>query len=246
MMFQAADRELCIWLGDCIVQAYEQFESGGVFEIPAGYRLVLQVAGQAELFPELMGYVIESASQVVLVFRGTRTAGEWLKDLAFRQVPYPYLPAGRTHSGFTELYETVRDKIIQTIRLLPAWKQLLITGHSLGAALATLAALDLAAHAGFFNLAMVNFGSPRVGDDQFATAYDRMVPRSYRITNFFDPVPYVPPERAKLPFTQEEVVYQHVEQEILLWFPAGNVLQNHDLQTYLQALRQGGTKQSGG
>jgi triacylglycerol lipase len=246
MMMQTIDRGLVTLLGNCIIQAYEQFETGGDFEIPAGFRLVTEVTGQSELFPALMGYIIESDSRVILVFRGTRTVGEWLKDLAIRQTEYPYYLAGKTHSGFTELYETVRDTILAALRLLPRWKQLLVTGHSLGAALATLAALDLAVHAGFLNLAMVNFGSPRVGDSQFATAYDGIVGASWRMANLFDPVIHVPPERAKLPFSQETVEYQHVQQEVLLWLPTKNVLQNHDMQTYLSAFRQDDAAQPAG
>ena len=58
-----------------------------------------------------------------------------------------------------------------------------LTGHSAGGALATLAALDLAcaAHMPRLRIAMYNFGSPRVGNKHFTTLFDQRVPNAFRV-----------------------------------------------------------------
>ena len=74
---------------------------------------------------------------------------------------------------------------------------LVITGHSLGGAMATLSALDLAIEFPDIpkknKLAMVNFGSPGVGNAGFALFYDQYVLSSIRVVNPCDPVPRLPP-----------------------------------------------------
>ena len=77
---------------------------------------------------------------------------------------------------------------------------MLLTGHSLGGALATLAAYDVAlrldkeAAAGrpVPHMTMVNFGSPRVGNTHFAADFDRLVPDAWRVINNNDAVCTVP------------------------------------------------------
>lgn len=69
-------------------------------------------------------------------------------------------------------------------------KDLLVTGHSLGGAIAQLAALDLASQG--YNVTLVTFGSPRVGDVQFADMLVKTVPRVYRVTHSRDPIVHVP------------------------------------------------------
>jgi len=51
-----------------------------------------------------------------------------------------------------------------------------VTGHSLGAGLATLAAVDILLVAGKQIDYLYNFGSPRVGNEAFATYYDSLFP----------------------------------------------------------------------
>ena len=74
----------------------------------------------------------------------------------------------------------------------------LFTGHSLGGALATLAAFDLSHRSTCWKsnkpqkIAMYNFGSPRVGNKAFATEFNRVVPHAWRLVNRNDAVVTVP------------------------------------------------------
>ena len=57
------------------------------------------------------------------------------------------------------------------------------TGHSLGGALATLAAYDLQAEFAFRKLQVYTFGSPRTGNHAFAHDYERRVPHTWHVVN---------------------------------------------------------------
>jgi triacylglycerol lipase len=231
------DRDTAIFLAGCIEEAYQQYQTGGSFQIPNGFRLVTTFTGTALLDPEPIGYIIESDLEAVLVFRGTATPEEWLRDLEFRQVDYEFVPlAGKTHAGFTAIYQSARERILNAIRRVNSWKQLLITGHSLGGALATLAALDLAVNTPFAAPVMINFGSPRVGDPEFANVYNDTIRNSLRMVNLFDPVPRVPFERATTLIGKETVVYRHVDAAYLFMIHGGNLRQNHSLRVYLEGL----------
>ncbi len=68
-----------------------------------------------------------------------------------------------------------------------------VTGHSLGAAVALLAALDLAKNVvAPLTPKLYTFAGPRAGDDTFKNAFDAAIPHCYRVWNRWDIVPQVP------------------------------------------------------
>src|SRR5690606_10528664 len=149
----------------------------------------------------------ESDRDAVLAFRGTAAPDEWVTDAIARQIPYPYVQGmGRTHEGITELYASMRERILQTVMSLPPDKTLFVTGHSLGGALAAVAAPDLAARRGTSPV-VYTFGAPRVGSPLFAWGYGRTVPDSYRLCNPSDAVTHLPTIHYRLPVSQQYSVY---------------------------------------
>ncbi|KNC84847.1 hypothetical protein SARC_02958 [Sphaeroforma arctica JP610] len=72
----------------------------------------------------------------------------------------------------------------------PAPLHTFITGHSLGGALATLCAFELAQEfaTSELELTVYTFGSPRVGNSRFAAQYNQLVPNTHRLVNDGDPV----------------------------------------------------------
>jgi triacylglycerol lipase len=135
---------------------------------------------------------------IVTGFRGTepRKIQDWLSDST--TPPWPG-PAGRgfVHYGFGEalqsIYPQVRDAITefrdndQTI-----W----FTGHSLGGALAALAAMRLYfEEPSLLADGVYTFGQPRVCDRSLARAHDEVFgDRTHRFVNNNDIVAQVPPE----------------------------------------------------
>lgn len=111
-------------------------------------------------------------------------------------------PAGLwVHSGFFNAYASVREAVWRVVDECMAaggggdW-HVYVTGHSLGGALATLAAHEAAfttfTSGSVAGLTMYNYGSPRVGNTEFATAFDAAVPDSWRVVNSDDVVARVP------------------------------------------------------
>ena len=94
------------------------------------------------------------------------------------------------HAGFVELYLSLRPLVLEATLRAQTRAQagefasalsepaVYATGHSLGGALATLFALDMAST--LSQLRVYSFGSPRVGDEAFARSFDRRVPNSFR------------------------------------------------------------------
>jgi hypothetical protein len=79
-----------------------------------------------------------------------------------------------------------------------------VTGHSLGAALATLYVIDNALTERIHNPSIYTFASPRVGDSTFAHAFNALGLTSWRIDNLPDIVPQVP-----LGFTHVDTLKQY-------------------------------------
>jgi triacylglycerol lipase len=123
-----------------------------------------------------------------LVLRGTDALMDWVMN--FRAAPATWTGRGRVHKGFSEALDKIWGNVVGSLeRNVPADCPLFITGHSLGAALATLAASLRPPRA------LYTYGSPRVGDDDFAATLSS-VP-AYRMVNNRDVVTTVPPP---LPF----------------------------------------------
>ncbi|KAK4353950.1 hypothetical protein RND71_026144 [Anisodus tanguticus] len=120
---------------------------------------------------------------VVIAYRGTGTSSEWLENL---RATLTYLPDDMApenydqpmvQSGFLSLYttntqcnlslqETIREEIGNILdKYNDEPLSITVTGHSLGAALATLTAYDITtkfSHAPI--VTVVSFGGPRVGN----------------------------------------------------------------------------------
>ena len=146
----------------------------------------------------------DQAGNVVIAIRGTEGTLEWIHDADFLQVPCPFLAgAGHTEDGFTAMYESLRTgaaanspsvvSALATLKFPHPVSSMTICGHSLGGALATLLALDVAANTAFNNPAVYTYGSPRTGDSLFASTFDQVVKNSYRVANRLDIVPTLPP-----------------------------------------------------
>jgi triacylglycerol lipase len=189
-----------------------------------------------------IGFIAENTGEVFLIFRGTVTTSEWLRDLNIRLTSYPHLDSCKVHEGFLQTYNVFRTKITETLAVLDTRKRFFIAGHSLGAALATLAVPDLAASTGFKSPVVYTYASPRVGDKAFARSYDRQYgKRSFRIANTSDLVVSIPPPVPFLGFIGG--FFTHVETPIDFTIQEEDLEKNHVIETYLTALKEDRDKQ---
>jgi hypothetical protein len=129
-----------------------------------------------------------SDGTTLLSFRGTQPDDyrDLIADLRTNLVAWPE-SAGRVHDGFAVAVRALRPRITEWIdSAKPALNKLILTGHSLGAAMATLAA-------SIWSPAwLVTIGSPRVGNAAFIETVEATY--SVRFVDCCDAVTEVPPE----------------------------------------------------
>ena len=124
------------------------------------------------------------------VFRGTLGLADTVTDLEFPLVDWD--GAGRVHVGFKRALEDVWDQLKP--RITASQVPVFFTGHSLGAALATLAAaksLQDPDIKGAQPAAVYTYGSPRVGNADFVKSFGNLF--HCRVVNEEDVVSTVPP-----------------------------------------------------
>lgn len=147
----------------------------------------------------------------LVTFRGSADKGDWKVNLQTRQVPYQdkvipaqaqgNMPNGTpaVHEGFISYTDTMvlASVIDENQNFKGIFRKvyedhdayLILTGHSLGGAAATLLGERLVSLGMPKNkFVVITFGAPAVGNDAFAAAYGDKIDLM-RITNTADPVP---------------------------------------------------------
>jgi predicted lipase len=129
----------------------------------------------------------------LIAFRGTEPThlAEWIRNIQFHKVSMPrFDPRVRVHRGFLSEFEAIRNDLL-TLLFVSGVSRVYLTGHSKGAAQATIAAMRLE-NGGYFTIEKcVVFGSPRVGNAAFAREIRRRIPL-VRFENCNDVVPRIP------------------------------------------------------
>jgi len=160
--------------------AVDQLRNGGLEGAPFGFDR----AGPPHIL------VAHNTDVIIVAFRGTR-----IQDLPDILADISFVPAltgnGLVHSGFQNALSAggVWDNAARYVAGIAGNQAIWFTGHSLGAALATLAFRNYRDGSGR-RQALYTFGSPRVGDQLiYCGGYPG---NSYRIVNQQDAVPHVP------------------------------------------------------
>lgn len=142
-------------------------------------------------------FIKSKNGEVVIAFRGTDSVKDIWVNAAFSKRAVPFACADsrvRAHRGFVGAYlcGEVREEVFRAVSRADV-RRVLITGHSLGAAMATLAAFEIKHRLPDLELWMVGFGCPRVGNRAFCRAYEKCVYQSIRVENGNDVVCKIPP-----------------------------------------------------
>jgi len=152
---------------------------------------------------DTQAFIFRKNQHIVLVFRGSQQAADWGTNFKFRMKQFAItgtaqeaaIPTGEVHRGFQDAWQSVEKRVVyQLHKWWTPETQLWITGHSLGGALAALAATSLE-YQGFAVAGLYTFGQPRVGDWPFTRQVNgRMGDRMFRYVNNNDIVPLIPPQ----------------------------------------------------
>ncbi|WP_028550087.1 lipase family protein [Paenibacillus sp. UNC451MF] len=217
-----------IFLAAAVFQAVEQFKHNGRCVTPRGFRLTKVLGSKQNPY---FGMILQSKTTIVIVFRGTETVAELLSDTDTVQVSFPYASeGGRVHRGFARMYaRSIRAQVMNMLRKQSPGKEVWITGHSLGGAVATLCAMDVAMNSPFSNPLLVTFGSPKVGNAKFRTAFSGKIRRSVRVVNASDLVPVLPP-------SLKGAEYSHVKGIYRIRFSRSTIMSNHTIRNYYDVL----------
>ena len=121
---------------------------------------------------------------LVAAFRGTDDLVDWNNNIKSMQTPFN--ECGLVHAGFNIAYQSIKEELFFYLEDLSL--PLFVTGHSLGAALATLLTAEIMHRLNFDSC--YTFGSPRVGDAAFANALNEKL--IYRVINNCDIITTVP------------------------------------------------------
>ncbi|KAK4240038.1 Alpha/Beta hydrolase protein [Achaetomium macrosporum] len=160
----------------------------------------------------------EGQQEIVVAFRGTYSITNTIVDLSTvpqEYVPYPAPPEGgaggggkcencTVHMGFMASWKNARAVVIPALHAArekyPGYRVHLV-GHSLGGAVAALAALELKLGLGWRDVVVTTFGEPKVGNDKLAEYIDGAFGLAdgaredlpyRRVTHAGDPVPLLP------------------------------------------------------
>ncbi|PSN11356.1 lipase [filamentous cyanobacterium CCT1] len=201
--------------------------------IRSGVTAAVRVGRRIEVF---YGFLLESDDDSILVFRGTQRTAEWVGNIYAVQQPYldPNTGEilGNIHTGFRRIADSIINPlVVEAVRQIDPSKPCYVSGHSLGAALATVLALDMALAVPELrpSLQVYVYASPRVGNPEFVRSYARLLPNSFRISNLADPIPTMPP-------TQLRAQFVHIGEEWSFLSQGGDILPNHIVDTYRRAI----------
>ncbi|MEO1403203.1 MAG: lipase family protein, partial [Cyanobacteria bacterium J06635_1] len=162
---------------------------------------------------DTQAFMFQTKKCIVLAFRGSQEMRDWQTNFNCRPRPFSIRPGGgktiissaykdgKVHKGFFLGWASIERKVLKQLddwekvrikkgqTLLP----LLVTGHSLGGALATMAAASLQEN-GIRIAGVYTFGQPRVGDTKFTSQFNqKLADKFFRFVNNNDVVPHLPP-----------------------------------------------------
>lgn len=167
------------------------------------------------------GVVVETKDYILVSFRGTELVNLWEvfhdSQLHRRRVKFGK-ESHLIHSGFITEYEESKESLKKALSETSPDKPIIFSGHSLGGAMANIAALDFATNKVMGDRevgGVITFGAPRVLSHRAASLYTRLglSEKSVRVVQKGDPIPEL------APFS----LFKHTGKEVLINEPKGPI-----------------------
>ena len=139
-----------------------------------------------DVYPHQQDYLVDrsQAGHTILAVEGTNEKTDWITNLKF------LIKRDDCHRGFKNNCNRTLAKLVVDYEGLDPKRKLIITGHSLGGATATLIA-DLLWESGNKNIALITAGAPRPGGRRLRKRLEGL--EQYRFVHGNDIVPKTPP-----------------------------------------------------
>lgn len=144
---------------------------------------------------DTQAFVLEKADEIYVVFQGSQSPFDWFKNFCLELKGIS--DVGHHHTGFMDVSEKSFSQI--GVHLLELMKKnskakVVLTGHSLGGAMATMYAFLLKQKYSDINIkSLITFGQPRCGDKPFSEYLNSLNIDYKRFINFGDYISDTPP-----------------------------------------------------
>jgi predicted lipase len=167
---------------DCVGKVYE----------PISLTIDLLLINERK---QIRGFIASSEREVIISIAGTESAHDVLADaeIEMREARICDIKV-KVHEGFLAECESVMDEVDEWFNKFGhsgETRKFLVTGHSLGGAVATLLSLRLFEYLGFAPK-VITFGSPRVGDRSLRKLFNARIADGLRFVHNHDIVPWMP------------------------------------------------------
>lgn len=188
--------------------------------VTEGFEMIELVVDVQHCLQAFVG-VAKDPNAIIIAFRGTQehSIQNWIEDLFWKQldINYPGMDDAMVHHGFYYAYHntTMRSGILNAVQRAKEYYgdiDIIVTGHSMGGAMAAFCGLDLVVNCEAQNVQVITFGQPRIGNSAFATYYSKLLPNTIRVTHEHDIVPHLPPYYYIFP----QKTYHHFPTEVWL------------------------------
>uniref|UniRef100_A0A914C6X8 Fungal lipase-like domain-containing protein n=1 Tax=Acrobeloides nanus TaxID=290746 RepID=A0A914C6X8_9BILA len=187
---------------------------------------------------QMLVAVSTQSSTIVLAFRGTIGASQFLNELkSGYDMSIVFDGAPRVNSYFYKSMLKLWDSVIKDIVTNPGYSgyRIIITGHSLGGALASLTAYQIrynVSNTSPDQIHLVTFGEPRTGDYIYANNLRNYINYIFRVVHGSDPIPHLPfcssNSAGGCQSSNTNQYYQHAQE---IWYHGAST-DNYHMGTY--------------
>ena len=169
---------------------YEQNKPGEKQEHPAKLHFFDDTSTHWLSAKSTQAFITHHDEVILIAIRGTLELADWWRDLDAEQVPFEE-GQGKVHRGFYEAYKALKKFVQDYLFRFYIGQKIIISGHSLGGAIALLLAEALRCDkAQKYDILLYTYGSPRAGDATFVAAAEPLA--HHRTVNNNDMIPSVP------------------------------------------------------
>ena len=146
-------------------------------------------------YEDAQAYLCRKNRSILLAFRGTSSKEDVLSDIDVRM--YNMNSNARVHNGFMKQFKSIAPDIRSKLKEVDpkTYDEVIFCGHSLGGALAILAAVIIGKEIRDIHEKQIvchTYGAPRVGNHHFARLHEQCVHEHWRVHCEQDPVPMIP------------------------------------------------------
>ena len=147
---------------------------------------------------DTQGFVAIKDKSIYIVWRGSSSKKDFQNDASIDKVPFVQ-DGEKVHIGFKSSWDAVKDetyksfeKALSTLGGEGEVDNIVVCGHSLGAAVSTLCAYEIYSIYKSNKIICCTIGSPRVGNKVFKQNFDKSSIESLRIVHNNDVVTHSP------------------------------------------------------